>query len=63
VQIEDVPPSSSDAILRRLNGVLASRFHIHHTTVQFEHASCEISGNGCVIPVHPEAEHEGHHHH
>ena len=63
VQIEDVPPSSSDAILRRLNGVLASRFHIHHTTVQFEHASCEISGAGCVIPVHSEEEHEGHHHH
>ena len=31
VLIEDVPPSASDAILRRLNGVLAERFHIAHT--------------------------------
>ena len=61
VQIEDVPPSASDAILRRLNALLASRFHIHHTTVQFEHVSCVISENGCVIPVHSE-EHEGHRH-
>lgn len=60
VQIEDVPPSASDAILRRLNAVLADRFHIFHTTVQFEHASCAVSENGCVIPV--SGEHEGHHH-
>ena len=51
VLIEDVPPSASDAVLRRLNGMLAERFHISHTTVQFEHASCGVSANGCVIPV------------
>jgi len=61
IQIEDVPPSASDAILKRLNTMLADRFHIFHTTVQFEHVSCVISENGCVIPVHPE-EHKGHHH-
>lgn len=60
VQIEDVPPSASDAILRRLNTVLADRFHIFHTTVQFEHASCAVSENGCVIPV--SEEHQGHRH-
>ena len=60
VQIEDVPPSASDAILRRLNGVLADRFQIFHTTVQFEHASCAVSENGCVIPV--SEEHQDHHH-
>ncbi len=54
VQIEDVPPSASDVILRRLNTMLAGRFHIHHTTVQFEHVSCVISESGCVIPVSPE---------
>ncbi len=59
VLIEDVPPSSSDAILKRLNGMLADRFHIAHTTVQFEHMSCAISESGCAIPVH---DHEGHHH-
>ena len=62
VLIEDVPLSSSDAILRRLNTTLADHFHIHHTTVQFEHVSCAISENGCAIPI-ADAEHEGHHHH
>jgi cobalt-zinc-cadmium efflux system protein len=68
VLIEDVPPSASDAILKRLNGMLADRFHIDHTTVQFEHVSCAISESGCAIPVHRhdhdhEHDHEGHHHH
>lgn len=49
--IEDMPPSRSDHILHRVKHVLGDRFHIHHTTVQFEHASCAISGTGCVIPV------------
>jgi len=57
VLIADVPPSSSDAILQRLNGMLAERFHISHTTVQFEHVSCAISANGCAIPVHLEDHH------
>jgi cobalt-zinc-cadmium efflux system protein len=58
VLIEDVPPSCSDVILRSLNHMLADRFHIHHTTVQFEHVSCAISESGCAIPVHsPEHEH------
>jgi cobalt-zinc-cadmium efflux system protein len=61
VLIEDVPPSASDTILRRLNGMLANRFHIFHTTVQFEHLSCAVSESGCVIPVeteHPDHEHQ-----
>jgi cobalt-zinc-cadmium efflux system protein len=57
VLIEDVPPSSSDGILRGINGMLAERFHIAHTTVQFEHTSCAISENGCAIPVQIEHEH------
>jgi cobalt-zinc-cadmium efflux system protein len=62
VVIEDVPPSASDAILRRVNGMLADRYHISHTTIQFEHVGCAISENGCAIPVaHDDA--EGHHHH
>ena len=52
VLIADVPPSESDCILRALNGMLAERFHIHHTTVQFEHMSCAISETGCAIPTH-----------
>ncbi|HTX33991.1 MAG TPA: cation diffusion facilitator family transporter [Bryobacteraceae bacterium] len=63
VLIADVPPSSSDCILRALNTVLADRFHISHTTVQFEHISCPISETGCAIPVHQhEHGHAGHHH-
>jgi len=62
VLIADVPPSESDAILRRINAVLAGRFHICHTTVQFEHVGCAISENGCAIPAAAEP-HEGHHGH
>jgi cobalt-zinc-cadmium efflux system protein len=52
VLIEDVPPSASDVILRRINAMLQDRFRIGHTTIQFEHVSCAISENGCAIPVH-----------
>ncbi|HKE26182.1 MAG TPA: cation diffusion facilitator family transporter [Bryobacteraceae bacterium] len=62
VLIEDIPPSASDAVLQRVNAMLADRFHVHHTTVQFEHMSCAISENGCAIPVSQDA-HEHHHHH
>jgi len=58
VLIDDVPPSASDAILRRLNQVLDDRFRIAHTTVQFEHASCAISENGCAIPVRADEHHD-----
>ena len=61
VLITDMPPSQSDHILHRVKHVLGDRFHVHHTTVQFEHMSCEISGTGCVIPV--DAGHEHLHHH
>jgi cobalt-zinc-cadmium efflux system protein len=61
VLIEDVPPSSSDCTLRRLNDLLADRFHIRHTTVQFEHVNCALSENGCVIAVDAEAHHEHDH--
>ena len=61
VLIDDVPPSASDAVLRRLNAMLDKRFHISHTTVQFEHVSCAISESGCAIPVKME-QHEGHAH-
>jgi cobalt-zinc-cadmium efflux system protein len=57
VLIEDLPPSASDAILRRLNSMLAGQFHIGHTTVQFEHVGCAISENGCAIHIAAEDEH------
>ncbi len=57
VLIEDVPPSCSDVILRSLNHLLADRYRIFHTTVQFEHVSCGISESGCAIPVSAQEHH------
>jgi cobalt-zinc-cadmium efflux system protein len=48
VLIEDMPPSASERILKRINEVLCG-FHIHHTTIQFEHAPCVLSDNGCKM--------------
>jgi cobalt-zinc-cadmium efflux system protein len=52
IGIEDIPPSESETILRDVKQVLAAKFHIHHTTIQFENVACEIA-HGCVIPVRP----------
>lgn len=48
VLIEDMPPSASDRILKRINDVLCG-FGIHHTTIQFEHVPCAVSGRGCQM--------------
>ena len=55
VLIEDVPPSESDCILKSINCVLSDRFHIHHSTVQFEHARCALSENPCSILAAPQS--------
>jgi cobalt-zinc-cadmium efflux system protein len=47
VLIDDLPLSASESILRSVNEMLARRFQITHTTIQFEHALCEISASGC----------------
>lgn len=47
VLIEDMPPSESNAILCAINGVLHREFHIHHTTIQFEHTPCPTT-DGCA---------------
>ena len=52
VLIEDMPPSASDSILRRINDVLCG-FEIRHTTIQFEHTKCAVSDTGCCISVEP----------
>jgi cobalt-zinc-cadmium efflux system protein len=57
ISIEDIPPSESEAILRRVNQLLANKFHIHHTTIQFENVVCDIA-HGCVIPVSSGHSHE-----
>ena len=50
ISIADIPPSASERILRDVKGCLHSEFRIDHTTIQFEHAVCEVA-HGCVIPV------------
>jgi len=63
VLIEDLPPSTSERTLHRINDVLCDRFHIRHTTVQFEHVNCAVSESGCVIPVDVSEGHSGAHRH
>jgi cobalt-zinc-cadmium efflux system protein len=60
VTIADIPPSESARILEEINGVLLRNFHIHHTTIQFEHVECPVA-HGCVMPVEAVSSH-GHHH-
>lgn len=50
ILIADLPLSESDRILQQVNDCLRELFHIHHTTVQFEHVNCEVA-HGCVQPV------------
>lgn len=52
VLIEDMPPSSSDSILRCINSVLCDRFDIHHTTIQFEHVRCALADENCTQTRH-----------
>jgi len=59
ISIADIPPSASERILREVKERLYHDFRIDHTTIQFEHAVCEVA-HGCVIPV---AVSEEEHHH
>jgi len=57
ISIADIPPSVSERILHDVKECLHEQFHIDHTTIQFEHAVCEVA-HGCVIPVGEEHSHE-----
>jgi len=50
IAIADVPLSASEGILRDVQECLRARFHIDHTTIQFEHAVCKAV-EGCMIPA------------
>src|SRR5512147_1335333 len=56
IGIADIPPSASEAILREVQERLRAKFHIHHTTIQFEHVVCDIA-HGCVVVPSPSEEH------
>lgn len=62
VTIADIPPSESARILEQINGMLRDNFHIHHTTIQFEHVECEVA-HGCVMAVEEVTAHAHHHGH
>jgi cobalt-zinc-cadmium efflux system protein len=51
IKIPDIPPSESEAILRQVQARLREKFHIYHTTIQFEHVVCDTE-HGCVVPTH-----------
>jgi cobalt-zinc-cadmium efflux system protein len=58
IAIADIPMSASNKILLDVKDKLHDRFHIVHTTIQFEHVECDVA-HGCVMPV---AEGHGHAH-
>lgn len=62
VLIEDMPPSESNTILKKINNVLCG-FDIHHTTIQFEHVPCVLSEDGCKMTHDHSREHDHAHGH
>jgi cobalt-zinc-cadmium efflux system protein len=63
VTIADIPPSESARILEEIKLSLSEKFHISHTTIQFENADCEVI-HGCVMTVEEVQLHaHGQHHH
>jgi cobalt-zinc-cadmium efflux system protein len=60
-----MPLSECSSILDAINCALRDRFHITHTTIQFEINGCETT-NGCSAPPSAEAAeahtHPGHSH-
>jgi cobalt-zinc-cadmium efflux system protein len=63
VTIEEMPISECSGILDAINCSLRDRFHITHTTIQFETRGCETT-HGCSAPPPLEAvgAHDHHHH-
>ena len=63
VTISDMPMSDCSAILESINHTLRDKFHITHTTIQFETIGCETT-HGCSAPpeLEPVGAHDHHHH-
>jgi cobalt-zinc-cadmium efflux system protein len=62
VTIADIPTSETSRILTEINATLRTRFRIHHTTIQFENADCEVA-HGCAMPVETVSAHSHSHAH
>jgi cobalt-zinc-cadmium efflux system protein len=56
IKIADIPPSESENIMAEIRAVLHDDFQIHHTTIQFESAVCNIP-HGCNVPVSSQHKH------
>lgn len=54
VTVAEMPASECSNILNEINCRLHNRFHITHTTIQFETSGCETT-HGCSSPPEPEA--------
>ena len=50
IRINDIMLSESGLILQRIKQVLSAKYHIEHTTIQFENAVCDVA-HGCLIPI------------
>ena len=62
ITIGEMPMSECSSILEGINCALRERFHITHTTIQFETTGCETT-HGCSAPPELEAVAvPGHHH-
>ncbi len=61
VLIDDMPPSESDSILRRINELLCAHFQIRHTTIQFEHVKCILAETHCTSATQTAAQREHRH--
>lgn len=62
VTIPDIPPSESCIILDNIRDLLRKKFHIQHTTVQFENAVCDIADT-CAALLEADEAHEHTHAH
>jgi cobalt-zinc-cadmium efflux system protein len=62
ITVCEMPASECTRILESINTTLHDRFHITHTTIQFETIGCETT-HGCSSPPEPEeVGAHGHHH-
>jgi cobalt-zinc-cadmium efflux system protein len=67
ITIQEMPMSECSSILTGINCALRDKFHITHTTIQFETTGCETT-HGCSAPPELEAvgahghDHHGHSH-
>ncbi len=63
IQITEMPMSECEAILEGINAALRERFHIYHTTIQFETTGCETTHGCSAPPLLETGSAHGHHHH